>query len=174
MNHFSLWFIGLLAFSLAACTKTISVPTPLTEPDPIEDPVFSTLDFATPQADHGNGIAVNGSDLYVVGETRGDLDGINLGERDGFLRRYDGGKLWGVQFGTRADDVVCKVETDSNGDVYVVGQTQGPFGFQAGNQDTFLAKFNKDGERVWIRQFGTKDFFGFCSDLVLRQKSFDM
>ncbi len=167
MYSISLWFIGLLVLSLAACTKTISVPALLTEPDFAEDPVFSTLDFATPQADHGKGLVVNGSDLYVVGNTRGDLDGTNLGEIDVFLRRYDGGKLWGVQFGTREEDVICKVDTDSNGNVYVVGQTKGPFGFQVGTQDTFLAKFNQDGEIVWAKQLGTKDFFGFCSDLAV-------
>ncbi len=32
----------------------------------------------------------------------------------------------------------------------------GPLGFQLGGKDTFLAKFNKDGERLWIRQFGVK------------------
>ncbi len=154
MYRISLWLIGLLVLSLAACTKTISVPTPLTEPDP-----FSTLDFATPQEDSGNGLVVNGSDLYVMGHTKGSLDGINLGATDGFLRRYssDGLKLWGVQFGTGSSDIALKVAMDSNGDVYVLGHTLGPLGFKIKDFDVFLAKFNQDGERVWIRQFGTKN-----------------
>ncbi len=157
MYRISLWLIGLLVISLAACTKTVLVPTPLTEPDPANDPIFSTLDFATPLVDEGRGLAVSGSDLYVVGYTLGSLDGTNLGSFDGILRRYNGGKLWGLQFGTRSFDFASKVAVDSNGDVYVVGHTQGPLGFQVGDTDIFLAKFNKDGEHVWIRQFGTKD-----------------
>ncbi len=157
MYHINLWFIGLLAFSLAACTKTVLVPTPITEPDPVEDPVFSTLDFATPQQDEGRGLVVDGSNLYVVGFSKGSLDGTNQGNADGILRRYNGGKLWGVQFGTRSFDQPDKVAMDSNGSVYVVGQTAGPLGFQVKGLDVFLAKFNQDGERVWIRQFGTKN-----------------
>ncbi len=157
MYRISLLFISLIVLSLAACTKTISVPTPLTEPDLTEDPVFSTLDFATPQFDRGNGVVVNGSDLYVVGYTGGSLDGANLGSNDGILRHYNGGRIWGLQFGTRASDVALKVAMDSNGDVYVLGHTSGPLGFQVGSRDSFLAKFDKDGKRVWIRQFGTKN-----------------
>ncbi len=156
MYRFNLWFIGLLVFSLAACTKTVLVPAPPTESDLIEDPVFSTLDFATPEIDEGSGLVVKGNNLYVVGSSRGDLDGTSQGARDAILRLYNGGKLWGLQFGTRAFDYARRVAVDSNGDVYVIGDTLGPLGFQVGSRDVFLAKFNKNGERVWIRQFGTK------------------
>ncbi len=121
--HISTWFIGLIIFFLASCSQTSVAPIPPTEPAPAEDPIFSTLDFATPQSDEGRGLAISGNNLYVVGDTFGDLDGTNLGLWDGFLRRYNGGKLWGLQFGTRTNDRASKVATDSNGDVYVVGHT---------------------------------------------------
>ncbi len=152
----STWFIGLIIFFLASCSQTSVAPIPPTEPSPAEDPIFSTLDFATSESDVGRGLAVNGNDLYVVGYTGGDLDGTHQGSRDGFLRRYNGGKLWGLQFGTRVHDEAKKVATDSDGNVYVVGTTRGPLGFQVGDWDTFLTKYSKDGELVWIRQFGTK------------------
>ena len=161
----SLWFIGLLVLSLAACTKTITVPTPITE-TPIEDPVFSTLDFATPQTDHGKGLAIDGNNLYVVGRTKGNLDGTNQGNYDGILRRYNGGKLWGIQLGTSFFDRAVKVATDSNSDIYVIGDTSGPLGFQVGKKDIFLMKFKQDGEPIWIRQFGTKNF-DYVTDIAI-------
>ncbi len=170
MNRIILGLIGLLVFPLTACTKTVLVPTPVKEPDPAEDSVFSTLDFATPKEDVGRGLAVNGSNLYVVGYTGGDLDGPNQGlfggTFDGILRRYNGFKLWGLQFGTRESDRAYKVATDSNGNIYVVGRTDGPLGFQVGHSDTFLAKFNQDGELLWGKQFGTKSF-DFAIDLAI-------
>ncbi len=166
LYRISTWFVGLIIFFLASCSQTSVAPIPPTEPVPAEDPVFSTLDFATPQGDFGHGLAVNDNDLYVVGDTGGDLDGTNQGSIDGILRRYNGGKLWGLQFGTRSSDKALKVATDSNGDIYVVGETLGPLGFQVGGIDTFLAKFNKDGERLWIRQFGAKGY-DHCIDLVV-------
>ncbi len=171
MNLTNLLILILFATLLGACTKTIQVPTPLTEPNPTEDPIFSTLDFATPESDYGTGLAVNGSDLYVLGYTHGSLDGTNQGFADGFLRRYNGGKLWGVQFGTRSQDEALKVAMDSNGDIYVVGETTGPLGFKVGESwDTFLVKFNKDGERVWIRQFGTKNS-DYAVDLAINSNN---
>ncbi len=171
MYRIGLVIIGLLVLSLTACTKTISLPKPLTGPDPVEGPIFSTLDFATPLEDQGSGLAVSSSDLYVVGHTWGNLDGVNLGGvPDGFLRRYNGGKLWGLQFGTRSSDFARKVATDSNGDVYVMVNTNGPLGFQVGDWDTFLAKFNKDGERVWTRQFGTENA-DLAADLAINSNN---
>ncbi len=152
---FRLVFFTFLLFFLAACTKVVQVPAPITESDPVEDPIFSTLDFATPQLDIGTSLAVNGNDLYVTGYTQGDLDGTNQGFDDSFLRRYNGLKIWGLQFGTRSLDQAIKVATDSNGNVYVVGHTNGPLGFQVRHKDTFLAKFSQDGQLLWGKQFGT-------------------
>ena len=167
MTHSNLWFIGLLVFSLTACNKTVLAPIPSTKADPAEDSIFSTLDFATPKQDEGKGLTVNGNDLYAVGFSMGNLDGTNQGDRDGILRHYNGGKLWALQFGTRDFDDAEKVVTDSSGNIYVAGTTFGPLGFQVGSFDIFLAKFNKDGKALWVRQFGTKNtdrFAGLAID----------
>ncbi len=149
-------FFTFLFFFLSACTKVTKIPIPTTETGPTKDPTFSTLDFATTSNGFGRGLAINGSNLYVAGYTVGDLDGTSQSKSDGFLRRYNGGKLWGLQFGTRFSDHINKVATDSSGNVYVMGDTSGPFGFKVGEQDTFLAKFSRDSELLWTRQFGTK------------------
>ena len=89
---YRLMFFTFLIFFLASCTKVVEIPVPINEPDPAENPIFSTLD-ATPQQDEGLGLAISGSDLYVVGRSEGDLDGTNQGKSDGILRRYNGLKL---------------------------------------------------------------------------------
>ncbi len=156
ISRIILVIISLLVSFLGACSKTVQAPIPVTESNPTEDPIFSTLDFATTGSDVGHGLAANNNGLYIVGYTSGSLDGTNQGNNDGFLRHYNGLKIWAKQFGTRNNDFPIKVATNSNGDVYVMGQTGGPLGFRVGSNDVFLAKFNKDGELLWGKQFGTK------------------
>jgi hypothetical protein len=51
------------------------------------------------------------------------------------------------------------VAVDGLGNVYVCGQTNAPLGTLRDypGYDAFLAKYDADGNRVWIREFGTAD-----------------
>ncbi len=112
----------------------------------------------------GMAIARDGSDnVYITGETRGPLAGPNslVGSGDILLGKYNrnGVREWIQQFGTTTEDRGNAVAVDGQGNVYVAGYTLGevdganhpPFG----DQDAFLAKYDSNGNRLWIRQLST-------------------
>ena len=93
-----------------------------------------------------------------------DLDpkGTNAGEYDVWLAKYnnDGDRLWIQQFGTAGDDSLLfgGIEVDSNGDILLTGHTDDDLaGNNNGSYDAWAAKYNNDGDRLWIQQFGTPD-----------------
>ena len=102
--------------------------------------------------------------VIVAGETNGSLGGPFAGGlRDAFLARYDadGNRLWIRQFGNGSTERASALAPDGAGGVMVAGWTNGslvggpssaPFG------DAFLARYDGDGNRIWIRQFGTSGF----------------
>ena len=65
---------------------------------------------------------------------------------------------WTIQFGTPFSDRASRVTTDSFGNLYVVGATNGKFPGQqrsGGKIDAFLRKFDPTGTELWTRQFGS-------------------
>jgi Beta-propeller repeat len=97
----------------------------------------------------------------VAGETDGNLGGPNNGFDDAFVARYDidGNQVWLRQFGTNDFEGASAVATDDAGGVYVAGSTKGALvgPVNAGGFDVFLARYDPDGTRIWIRQFGTTE-----------------
>src|SRR5690606_36513607 len=118
-----------------------------------------TRQFGTTGSDEGLAVAfVAGGDVLVAGHTFGDLEGMNLGIADGFVRRYgpDGDHVWTRQFGTSSTDIVEAIAVGGQGDVYVAGHTLGSLeGANAGDLDVFVRKYDSDGNHEWTRQFGT-------------------
>ncbi len=101
--------------------------------------------------------------VYVTGWTLGDLAGDNAGSYDVWIAKYDsnGDRQWLQQFGTEGDDSLLygDIEVDANGDIFLTGHTDGDLGGNnAGSYDTWVAKYNSDGDRQWLQQFGTPDF----------------
>ena len=76
------------------------------------------------------------------------------------MRKYDpnGGELWTRQFGTVANDQALAVAVDSTG-VYVAGHTNAALPGQTlgspGVDDAFVRKYDRNGNELWTRQFGT-------------------
>jgi hypothetical protein len=96
--------------------------------------------------------------VYIAGDTFGDLGGPNAGVADAYLAKFDPGgrRLWVRQLGTGAGEVVKGISADGRGNVYVAGQTDGDLGgANAGSSDAFVARYDTDGHRRWIRQPGT-------------------
>ena len=98
---------------------------------------------------------LNGN-LYVMGTTTGDLNGVNSGLRDIFINKYNanGGLLYGHQFGTNETDAVYSAVTDSDGNLYMVGSSQGDLGgpLLGINADAWIAKFDPDGNQIWLNK----------------------
>ena len=118
--------------------------------------------FGTSDSDSAGALAPDGAGgVFVTGSTVGSLGGPNAGSSDVFLARYDGtgNRLWIRQFGTSAGERAKALASDGAGGVMVAGHTHGSLGGpNAGNADVFLARYDSDGNRLWIRQFGTSEF----------------
>ena len=110
-----------------------------------------TQQLGTSSMDFGSGVTTDSSgNIYVTGYTRGGLDGnTNSGSYDIFLVKYNssGTKQWTKQLGTSSDDWGNGVSTDSSGNIYVTGYTDGGLdgNTNSGKDDIFLIKFNSSG-----------------------------
>lgn len=97
--------------------------------------------------------------LYLAGDTWGDLGGVNVGESDAWVGKYDsnGNPLWVQQLGSPSEDRTTRVDGDRDGNLYVTGYTFGSLGAtNAGNADAWVAKYDPNGQQQWVRQFGTE------------------
>jgi uncharacterized delta-60 repeat protein len=109
----------------------------------------------------GTAIALDSSgNIYVTGDTDVGLDGNTLiGYNDFFVTRYDssGTKQWTRELGVASRDTYAYgVATDSSGNVYVAGNTQGGLDGNTltGGRDLFVTKYNSAGTKAWTRQLG--------------------
>ena len=100
----------------------------------------------------GLNVATDASgNVYVAGETRGELDGNTLtGTQDFFVTKYDssGVKLYTKQLGVSTKATLgYGVDTDASGNVYVAGGTSGGLDGNTltGTQDFFVTKYNSSG-----------------------------
>lgn len=98
---------------------------------------------------------------YVAGHTDDAFAGfVNAGGLDYVVAQLarDGTLQWVQQFGTAQNDHANSVTVTPGGVAYVVGYTLGdlePTVTNAGLQDLFVARYESDGTRTWIRQRGT-------------------
>jgi RTX calcium-binding nonapeptide repeat (4 copies)/Beta-propeller repeat len=100
------------------------------------------------------------NNVYTTGWTLGNLEGQNAGSYDAYLTKFDsqGNLLWIQQFGTAEDDEARDIYIDNNDNIFLTGFTRGSLGgTNAGSFDTFVAKFDTDGNQDWITQFGSPD-----------------
>ena len=136
-------------------TRQTATPTTTTDGE-----AAWTLQFGTEDDDLAWGVIVDAEgNVYVVGEAGRALPDLeSLGGTDAFLRKYskDGGVIWTRQFGTDDFDQVWDIAAGRDGDLYLVGSTGGSFqGHQGqGDLDGFVARYDGDGDQVWVRQFG--------------------
>ncbi len=120
-----------------------------------------TRQLGTSGADGVFGLAPDGAGgAYVTGWTDGSLGGPHMGVWDIFLARYDGAGalLWVRQFGSSAYDEPGGLAGDGAGGVYVTGGTVGSIAPPAFGTDAWLTRYDAQGNRAWIRQFGS--FYG--------------
>lgn len=128
--------------------------------------------FGTVATDAATSVtADNSGNFYVAGVTCGSLGDPHAGGCDAFVRRYSStaGVVITHQFGTPQTDIATGLTTDSTGNLYVSGNTNGSlFVSSAGSNDIFVARHNGDRNiREWGVQFGgsgTDLAFGLDND----------
>jgi subtilisin family serine protease len=124
--------------------------------------VFSSQETFTDMGDYATGVGLdNAGNIYVAGNTWGSFDPTKalpkIPHQDGFIAKYDtnGNQVWVKDFGTLEDENVRAVTTDNAGNSYIVGHTRGSLGVRVDGTDAFIAKYDTNGNQVWLRQFGT-------------------
>jgi hypothetical protein len=126
--------------------------------------------FGTKKVEAGQDMVVYESGEFVLtGSTTGDLYSSNLGNRDGFIVKYDsmGHELWKSQFGSDQDDKPWELEKDAHGNLYVAGITKGIINGQGhGNQDILIYKYNPEGILKKTKIFGT-DSLDYLSEIYI-------
>ena len=104
-----------------------------------------TVQLGTGTTDSAQGLSIDSQgNLYLAGYTSGDLQGNgNAGEEDLILVKYNsnGDRQWTRQLGSSGDDVAFASATDSSGNVYAAGYTEGGLGGNThiGSFDLFLS-----------------------------------
>lgn len=120
--------------------------------------IFSK-NVGTAQNDYGYGIAFGSSlDAWMVGATDGDFGGGNAGGSDGFVAKFDasGNQLVSANIGINGVDVASGIVTDSAGNVWITGLTEGDFGFGSyGDYDVFVAKYDSSGSLSLKKNIGS-------------------
>jgi len=109
----------------------------------------------------------NSDHIYITGDYYGTATFENTtiiaaGSSDMYLAKYNlsGDLLWVISNGDYNLDVATKVGCDMYGHVYVAGHYQGytqfgPYNVVAGGyNDVFVAKFDGDGNVLWLRSMG--------------------
>jgi hypothetical protein len=131
--------------------------------------------YGTDSTDVGNAIYLDGQgDIYIAGLTKGLIGKSSFGKSDCFILKLDnnGNKLLASQFGTPGDDACQGITGDDASNLYVCGATNGDLAAKnKGKNDAFVAKFNRNGEKIKIIQFGTDDYDGLGKIMVDKEKN---
>ena len=81
---------------------------------------------------------------------------VNQGTPDLYLRKFDGSgtEIWSRLLGATDDTTGFAIAIDANDNIVVAGQTQAELSSTAygGNYDSFVTKFDQDGQELWSRQ----------------------
>ncbi|MCL1474276.1 S8 family serine peptidase [Argonema antarcticum] len=115
--------------------------------------------FDTQAHDWASGVTTDsGGNIYIAGMT--DYSFIDSSrDAEAFVVKYDsnGNELWSREWGTTGQDMARSVATDTNGNIYVAGVTEGSLdgNVSAGSTDVFLTKYDPNGTKLWTRQLGT-------------------
>jgi len=117
-------------------------------------------------SDFSTGVAIDSNNnVYITGSTYGRFPdaSANAGAAntpDAYLAKYDsnGNRQWVKMLGSNKDDNSNGVAIDSNNNVYITGSTNGTFpdaSANAGGSDAYLAKYDSNGNRQWVKMLGS-------------------
>jgi hypothetical protein len=123
--------------------------------------LLGTFQWGTAALDQAASVLVDGKDsVLVAGSTAGAFpNNTNAGLGDAFVSRLnaDGSRAWTTQFGTAGDERVAQMIFDRQGNLLVLGTTDGTFAGNnsAGGTDVFLSKLDPTGKLLFTKQWGT-------------------
>lgn len=140
-----------------------------------------------------NSIALNNNNLYISGFTADTYaiaspnafqTSIN-GSTDAFLVQFntDGVRQWGTYFGGNNEewtDLSPSISTLNNA-IIITGSTSSSSNLNttnayqtnySGNADSFFAKFDANGQRIWASYYGGNDYEGFNGALQVSDDLF--
>jgi len=153
LNSNSAYTIGAANTATVIITDNDSLPT-----------LDWTRQLGTSNHDYGTDTAVDANgNIYVVGMMGQNLGGSNNLWGDAFISKVNsnGNTLWTRQIGGTNIDIANGVTVDSSGNIYIVGATENSLGgntYAGGGSDAFFAKYDTNGNQIWIRQFGTTNY----------------
>jgi hypothetical protein len=99
--------------------------------------------------------------VYVLGNATGNFGNqVNQGQQDAYLTKYDsaGNVLWTRMLGSAGTANGIGLALNPTGGVVVTGSTTADLTTTAvanGNTDTFVAKYDANGNQTWVKQLQT-------------------
>ncbi len=116
--------------------------------------------FGTSGSDFIGAVAASAMNLFTGGFSTGSFGGqTNAGSADAIVSKHDasGALLWTSFLGSSGDDQCYGVAVDAVGNSFITGYTLGnlPGSSSAGSYDFFVAKYDSNGNRTLLKQFGT-------------------
>ncbi|MFH1049407.1 MAG: SBBP repeat-containing protein [bacterium] len=133
--------------------------------------------FGAQYEDYINDVVVDGrGDLVFIGRTSSPSNistalGFQVefgGNFDAFLQKFNsnGNRIWGTYYGGEGFDVGMELCTDIFNNINITGYTQSKTGMAStgafkdsldGIWDAFIAKFDRNGMRIWGTYYGGSD-----------------
>ena len=114
--------------------------------------------WGTAEREWVDSIVLDGlGNVYISGETWGNLFGQNQGGMDIFVMKLDsnGQILWSKQLGTAESEEGAWLSVDALGNVYIGTVSAGAwFGKNLGERDAILLKLSAEGELIWGKRIG--------------------
>ncbi|MDD1422802.1 SBBP repeat-containing protein, partial [Dolichospermum sp. ST_sed1] len=105
--------------------------------------------------------------VYCTGSTTGNIGSGSAGGLDLYIAKFNmhGQLNWVYQHGNHLQQVCKALTSDSDGNIYCAGNTEGNIDGGTGNSsgyDGFILKLNANGGVEWIKQYGTNAIIDEC------------
>lgn len=158
--------VGVLGAASASAQESSAGPAPLWQHP-----------FGTAGDELALAVTSSRGEVYTAGYTSGAFGAESAGGQDVFVTKHDaeGSLVWARQLGSPGHDRAVAVTADLAGNVYVAGYTWGSLAEgvpNRGGTDLFVAKFDPNGERLWVRQLGTEQD-DFATGVAVRRNGQD-
>ncbi len=123
--------------------------------------ILLTRNYDFTGSGYQTGLAVdNKGNIYVTGvsvlKKTNDSTG-STGTKDIYVRKFNAAleSEWSQVLSSELDDESTGIKTDSEGNVYVTGYTDGSLDGHAatGTRRTFLVKYSSAGKKLWLSEF---------------------